>query len=75
VRLEVTYTVLVYEDKDDGGYWAKVAELPGCYTSGETLAEIEENVKDAIAAYLESMEESGEPLPEEAAYKLEVAIA
>ena len=71
----MTYTVLVYEDKDDGGYWAKVAELPGCYTSGESLAEIEENVKDAIAAYLESMEDSGEPLPEEAAYKLEVAIA
>ncbi len=69
------YTVLVYEDKDDGGYWAKVAELPGCYTSGETLEEIEENVKDAISAYLESMRESGEPLPEEAAHKLEVAIA
>ena len=71
----MTYTVLVYDDKDDGGYWAKVAELPGCYTSGETLEEIEENVKDAIAAYLESLEESGDQLPEEAAYKLEVAIA
>ena len=71
----MNYTVLVYEDKDDGGYWAKVAELPGCYTSGETLEEIEENVKDAIAAYLESLIENGEPLPEEATHKLEVAIA
>jgi predicted RNase H-like HicB family nuclease len=71
----VTYTVLVYEDKDDGGFWAKVAELPGCYTSGETLEEVEENVKDAIAAYLESLEDSGEPLPEQATHKLEVSVA
>jgi predicted RNase H-like HicB family nuclease len=69
------YTVLVYEDKDDGGYWAKVAELPGCYTSGETVEEIEENVKEAIAAYLESIIESGDPLPEEAVRKLEIAVA
>jgi len=38
-----TYTVLVYEaDEDEGGYWATVAELPGCGTTGETMDEIEE---------------------------------
>ena len=71
----MTYTVLVFEDKDDGGFWAKVAELPGCYTSGETLEEIEENVKDAIATYLESIREAGEPEPEQAVHKLEIAVA
>jgi predicted RNase H-like HicB family nuclease len=71
----MTCTVLIYEDKDDGGFWAKVAELPGCYTSGESLEEIEENVKDAIAAYMEAIRESGEDPPEQVAHKLEVAIA
>jgi predicted RNase H-like HicB family nuclease len=41
-----TYTLLVYEAKaDEGGYWAKVAELPGCGTTGETIEEVEENIK------------------------------
>jgi predicted RNase H-like HicB family nuclease len=71
----MTYTVLVFEDKDEGGYWAKVAELPGCYTSGESLEEIEENVKDAIAAYLEAGREAGDPEPEQAVHKLEIAVA
>ena len=71
----MTYTVLVFEDKDDGGYWAKVAELPGCYTSGESLEEIEENVRDAIATYLEAIREAGEPEPEPAVHKLEIAVA
>ena len=71
----MTYTVLVYADEDEGGYWAKVAELPGCYTSGETIDEIRENVKDAIAAYLEALEFAGEPMPPPVAEKLEVAFA
>jgi predicted RNase H-like HicB family nuclease len=71
----MTYTVLVFEDKDDGGFWAKVAELPGCYTSGESLEEIEVNVKDAISTYLEAIREAGEPEPEPAVHKLEIAVA
>jgi predicted RNase H-like HicB family nuclease len=74
VRFKLSYTVLVYLDEDDGGYWAKVAELPGCYTSGETLDEIAENVKDAIAAYLESFEDSDEEPPRQVTHKLEVVV-
>ena len=70
----MTYTVLVFEDKDNSGYWAKVAELSGCYTSGETLEEVEENVKDAIAAYLDSIREAGEPEPAPVVHKLEVTV-
>ena len=70
----VTYTVLVFEDRDRGGFWARVADLPGCYTSGETLEEVEENVKDAIATYLEAVREAGESEPEEPVHKFEVAV-
>ena len=69
------YTVLIYrEDDPQDGFWARVAELPGCFTSGDTIAEVEQNVLDAIEVYLESIKNTGETLPSLAG-KLEVAIA
>lgn len=38
--------------KEDNGYWAEVPALKGCYTQGETVEEIRENIKDAITAWL-----------------------
>jgi predicted RNase H-like HicB family nuclease len=71
-----TYTVLVYEaDEDEGGFWATVAELPGCGTTGETIEEVEENVKDAIATYLDALKTLGKPLPQPVTRKLEIAVA
>ena len=59
----MNYTVLVYKAEDEGGYWATVAELPGCYTQGETLDEIRENIVDAIQCHLEdSGKEEHDPL-------------
>ena len=43
-----------YEQAPEGGNVAFVPALPGCHTQGETLEETEENVKEAIALYLES---------------------
>jgi predicted RNase H-like HicB family nuclease len=69
----MTYSVLVYEaEPEEGGYWAKVAELPGCYTQGETLDEIKVNVHDAIETYLNALRETGQPIPPPAAEKFEV---
>ena len=59
------YTVLVFEaEPDEGGYWAHVAELPGCYTSGETLDEVRANAVDAIESWLDACG-GDEGLPEE----------
>ena len=60
------YTVMVFEaEPEEGGYWAQVVELPGCYTSGETLDEVRDNARDAIESWLEAFgAEAG--LPEEA---------
>lgn len=56
------YRVLVEPD-EDGGFVAEVPSLPGCITQGSTRAEAIENVKEAIAGYLESLEAHGEPIP------------
>jgi predicted RNase H-like HicB family nuclease len=72
----MTYTVLIYEaELDEGGYWATVAELPGCTTSGETIEEVEENVRDAIETYLDALRAFGKPMPQAATKKLEVSVA
>lgn len=71
-----TYTVLVYEaEPDEGGYWATVAELPGCGTTGETIEEVEANIRDAIETYLDALRALGKPMPQPAARKLEIAVA
>ncbi len=36
-----------------GGYWAEVPALPGCITEGDTMEELENNLKDAIEGWLE----------------------
>ncbi len=43
--------------KTEEGYSVWVPGLPGCWSQGETEAEALENIKDAIQAYLETVEE------------------
>jgi predicted RNase H-like HicB family nuclease len=39
------------------GFLAKVAQLPGCVTCGDTLAETLEMVNDAIELYIATLED------------------
>jgi predicted RNase H-like HicB family nuclease len=43
---------------EEGGFWAEVPALPGCATQGETLAELEANLREAIDAWLSVDDES-----------------
>jgi len=43
--------------KTKEGYSVWVPGLPGCWSQGKTEAEALENIKDAIQAYLETVEE------------------
>lgn len=56
------YRVLIEQD-EDGVYVAEVPALPGCISQGRTRSEAVENIKEAIAAYLESLEAHDEPIP------------
>lgn len=56
------YRVLIEQD-EDGVFMAEVPSLPGCVSQGETRAEALENVREAVAVYLESLEAHGEPVP------------
>jgi predicted RNase H-like HicB family nuclease len=34
---------------EDDSYWADVAELPGCFASGDTLDELFDSLKEGVA--------------------------
>jgi len=42
----------VVHDAEEGGYWAEVPALPGCFTQGETREELLDNLKEAIRGCL-----------------------
>ncbi|MDJ0661414.1 MAG: type II toxin-antitoxin system HicB family antitoxin [Crocosphaera sp.] len=54
---------VIYE-KSETNWGAIVPDLPGCVSIGDTLEEVQENVKEAIALYLEVLAERGEEIPE-----------
>lgn len=56
------YRVLIEQDEDNV-FVAEVPSLPGCVTQGTTRDEALENAREAIAAYLDSLEEHGDPVP------------
>jgi predicted RNase H-like HicB family nuclease len=54
--------VLIYPGED--GYWvAECPSLPGCISQGGTREEAITNVREAIALYVETLEEDGLPVP------------
>jgi predicted RNase H-like HicB family nuclease len=67
-----SHATVIHEDPE-GGYWAEVPALPGCYSQGETVDELMENVKEAIAGVLEVMREQGKR-PEENIRILDIAV-
>jgi predicted RNase H-like HicB family nuclease len=46
-----TFTVVIHEEPT-GGFWGEVPALPGCYSQGETVNELLENMGEAIAGVL-----------------------
>ena len=51
-------------EDEGGGYLASVPDLPGCMGDGETEAAAIEDVRSAIASWIETAEKFGDPVPE-----------
>ena len=58
------YSISIKWSDEDGGFIATVPELPGLSAFGETQQEAISELAIAREAYLESLEESGELIPE-----------
>jgi predicted RNase H-like HicB family nuclease len=62
IMIQARFAVQIHK-ADEGGYWAEVPKLPGCFTQAETLVELRRNLRTAIDLYLEaaSPHEAGKP--------------
>lgn len=66
-------TAVIFE-AEEGGYWAKVPNLPGVYTQAETLEEIKANLREAIALYLSDNSTAEAEAVRENGQVLEIAV-
>jgi predicted RNase H-like HicB family nuclease len=56
------YAVLI--EKGDTSYGASVPDLPGCVAVGESLEDVQQLIREAIAFHLEGLKLEGLPIPE-----------
>jgi predicted RNase H-like HicB family nuclease len=57
------YLILI-EGGPPSNYSAWSPDLPGCAATGDTLEEVEREMRAAIAFHLEGLAEDGDPIPE-----------
>ncbi len=56
------YTVIMHP-AEEGGYWAEIPALSGCYSQGETLEEVMENVKAAVESHVDALKQDNQVVP------------
>lgn len=56
--------LVVIQHAEEGGYWAEVPALEGCFAQGETVEDVLGDARGAITAHLAALEEDGQSLPE-----------
>ncbi len=72
--MEYEFTVVINKD-EDGRFVAVCPTLQGCYTEGESLAEAQELIEDAIKLHILDRLANGEPIyGEVTTSKIRVAV-
>ncbi len=61
--MALPYTIIV-KPSLEGGYVAKIAELPGCLTQGDTLDDAIKMIEDAKAGWIDLALQDGKDIPE-----------
>ena len=51
-------------EKAEGNYSAYVPDLPGCVATGDTVENVEREIRDAIRFHIEGLREDGLPVPQ-----------
>ena len=70
--------VSVIIEKDEDGYYAYCPQLEGCQSQGDSLEEVQENIKEAIELYLSTLSQEEKQLllkQEIQAMTVEVSVA
>ena len=57
--MPATYFLIIHT-AEEGGYWAEVPALDGCFVQGESIDEIVRDAPGAITFHLEALSSFGE---------------
>ena len=72
-KRSVKHYALVIHDDPDGGFWGEVPALPGCYSQGEPVEELKQNIREAVTGVLEVLREEGQE-PDSNIQILDIAV-
>jgi predicted RNase H-like HicB family nuclease len=50
-------------EKAESNYSAYVPDLPGCVATGDTVEDVEREIRDAIRFHIDGLREDGLPVP------------
>jgi antitoxin HicB len=64
LRLPYTIEVIRDDDEENPGWVARIIELPGCITQGDTFEELGEMIEDAMRGWIGTALEDGQEIPE-----------
>jgi predicted RNase H-like HicB family nuclease len=67
------YEIIIYGSDEDQAFVAEVPELPGCAAHGDSQEAALANAKDAVALWIETAREFGDPIPEPKGRRLHLA--
>jgi predicted RNase H-like HicB family nuclease len=56
------YSVVI--EKADGNYSVYVPDVPGCVSTGDTVAQALSNIREALEFHFDGMREDGLPIPD-----------
>lgn len=56
------YAIVI--EKAEGNYSAYVPDLPGCVATGSSVAEAEQEIREAIQFHLDGLREDGSEVPQ-----------
>ena len=51
----MSYHLTAVIEKDEDGYYTYCPDLAGCQSQGDTLEEVQDNIREAIELYLETL--------------------
>ena len=58
------YEIIIFWSNEDNAFIAEVPELPGCQAHGDSQEAALSNAQQAIALWLDTAREFGDPIPE-----------
>jgi predicted RNase H-like HicB family nuclease len=67
------YAIVI--EQTEGNFSAYVPDVPGCVATGATVADVEREIREAIAFHLEGLRQDGLPVPAPASVVEYVEVA